>query len=73
MRVAKMKLPEIELTPEQSEDRITLQPLFALDQALKDLQDYGIKIGPEGITSEVEGMPVREACLGACSVPFVRD
>ena len=55
MRVAKMKLPEIELTPEQSEDRTTLQPLFALDQALKDLQDYGIKIGPEGNTSEVEG------------------
>ena len=55
MRVAKIKLPENELTPEQNEDRTILQLLFALDQALKDLQDYGIKMGPEGNTSEVEG------------------
>jgi hypothetical protein len=41
LRGAKMKLPEIELTPEQSEDRTTLQLLLALDQALKDLQDSG--------------------------------
>jgi hypothetical protein len=55
MRGAKMKLPEIEPAPEQNEDRTILQLLFAIDQALKDLQDYGIKIGPEGNTSEVEG------------------
>jgi hypothetical protein len=48
MRVAKIKLPENELTPEQNEDRTILQLLFALDQALKDLQDYGIKDGPGG-------------------------
>lgn len=34
MRRAKMKLPEIELTPEQNEDRTILQLLFALNQAL---------------------------------------
>jgi hypothetical protein len=32
-----MKLPEIELTPEQNEDRTIMQLLFASDQALKGL------------------------------------